>query len=452
MSGWFKKAFRALNPQLEPGIAQAFQEAEQAGLKIAIKGRLVALVLMGLFLVLTRSQDPQRVIEFSLALAFFCLLGLGHFWLIGSPHDRPWVKYIFVTIDFAALSFLIASQPLLDTVDLPQVITFRNAIFPFYFVILGVAAFSFSPGLVLWSGLVGVAGWLGAFVWSIRDMAVTYDWTDIGPYPTTEHFSDIFLSPNFVGTGSRIQESLAFFVVAVLIAAVMWRARRTVQKQLESEAQQRQITEIFGKYVPKQIADALIADQGLLEPIERPATVMFLDIAGFTKLTEAAGPKKVVPALNAFFDGAGEIIGHYKGVVTQFQGDAIMATFNLPLEDLAHAQNAVQAGREITRLVQETEFEGLRFRVRIGISTGPVLAGSVGSRGRQNYTVYGDNVNLAARLEALNKDYQTDVLIDAATHQRLEGIECREIGQISVRGFSGDVAVFSPSEKSAPAK
>jgi hypothetical protein len=88
--------------------------------------------------------------------------------------------------------------------------SFRNSVFPFYFLILGVAAFSFSPGLVLWSGIMGVAGWLGAFAWAVRDMPVRLDWADIGTAPTTEHFLSIFLSPNFVATGSRIQESMAY--------------------------------------------------------------------------------------------------------------------------------------------------------------------------------------------------------------------------------------------------
>ncbi len=427
-----------------PDIDQAFVQAEQAGLKVAIKGRLVALVLLGVFLVVSRSADPARAVEFFLAIVFFGLLGVAHYWLIGSRWDRFWIKYLFVTIDIAAFSALVATQPLLDTVDLPQVVTFRNTIFPFYFVILGVAAFSFSPGLVLWTGAMGVVGWLSAFFWTIKDMAVRYDWTDIGPLPTTQHFVDIFFSPNFVGTGSRVQESVALFITALLITAVMWRARRTVRQQLETEAERREISEIFGRYVPKEIADALIADRGLLAPVEKPATVMFVDIAGFTKLTETEGPQRVVRALNLYFDAAGEIISQHRGVVTQFQGDAIMATFNLPLEDPDYASRAVAAAQAVVALVKQRDFDGIHFRLRVGVSSGKILAGSVGGGGRQNYTVYGDTVNLAARLEALNKDYGTEVLVDEATRRHLNGLPCREVDRITVRGFSAPVSIFSP--------
>ena len=202
-------------------LADTFLEAEQAGLKIAIKGRTAALFLLGAFLVLSRRANPEHAFELGLGIAGFAALGLIHYALIGSRFDRPWLKYAFVAFDIVVLSTLMATQPLFETTDVPQVITFRNAAFPFYFLILGVAAFSFSPGLVIWAGVVGVIGWLGAFAWAIRDMPERLEWRDIGPSPTTEHFLSTFLNPNFVGTGSRVQESLAYLLVAVLIGIVM---------------------------------------------------------------------------------------------------------------------------------------------------------------------------------------------------------------------------------------
>ena len=434
----------------QAALAQTFRDAEQAGLRIAIKGRLVALVLLGAFLVVSRLASPEHALELGLGVAGFAALGLIHFVLIGSRYDRAWLKYAFITLDIAVLSLLMATQPIFDTVDVPQVMSFRNSVFPFYFLFLGVAAFSFSPGLVLWSGIMGVAGWLGAFAWAVRDMPVRLDWADIGTAPTTEHFLSVFLSPNFVATGSRIQESMAYLVVAVLIAAVMWRARRTVRRQLELDEEQRTLTDIFGRYVPKTIADALISDRGLLEPVEGTATVLFIDVAGFTKMTEASGPRRVVGVLNAFFDQATETITRYDGVVTQFIGDAIMATFNLPAEDPEHAAKAVCAALDIVDLTANQTFDGERLAIRAGIATGPVIAGSVGGGGRQSYSLYGEPVNLSARLEALNKEHGTQILIDAATVERLPGVPVQEIGRVAVRGFSEPAAVFTPTAETGP--
>lgn len=425
-------------------LAETFREAERTGLRIAIKGRLVALVLLGAFLVLTRLANPEHALDLGLSIAGFAALGLIHLAFIGTRYDRAWLKYAFITLDITILSVLMATQPIFDTIDVPQVLSFRNTVFPFYFLILGVAAFSFSPGLVLWSGIVAVAGWLGAFAWAVRDMPVRLDWGDIGTAPTTEHFLSIFLSPNFVGTGSRIQESVAFLVVAVLIAAVMWRARQTVRRQLELDEERLTLTDVFGRYVPKAIADALISNRGLLEPVEGTATVLFIDVAGFTKMTEASGPRRVVGVLNAFFEQATETINRYDGVVTQFIGDAIMATFNLPAEDPEHAAKAICAALDIVDLVANQPFNGERLAIRAGIATGPVIAGSVGGGGRQSYSLYGDTVNLAARLEALNKEHGTQILIDAATVERLSNVSLQEIGRIAVRGFSEPAAVFTP--------
>ena len=91
------------------------------------------------------------------------------------------------------------------------------------------------------------------------------------------------LNPYFVGTGSRVQEAVAFFVVAMLIAMVMHRARRTVRRQLELNEERMAITEVFGQYVPPSIANALINDRGALQPVERQASVLFVDIASFTR-------------------------------------------------------------------------------------------------------------------------------------------------------------------------
>ncbi len=178
--------------------------------------------------------------------------------------------------------------------------------------------------------------------------------------------------------------------------------------------------------------------------MEGTATVLFIDVAGFTKMTEASGPRRVVGVLNAFFDQATATINRYNGVVTQFIGDAIMASFNLPAKDPAHAANALHAALEIVDLAANQTFNGERLSIRAGIATGPVIAGSVGGGGRETYSLYGDTVNLSARLEALNKEHGTGILIDAATVARLDGVPLHEIGRVQVRGLTEPVAVFTP--------
>jgi class 3 adenylate cyclase len=132
-------------------------------------------------------------------------------------------------------------------------------------------------------------------------------------------------------------------------------------------------------------------------------------------------------------------------VIIQFLGDGLMATFNAPLEDPEHAANGLRAALAIEAQVRETEFEGVRLKVRIGVDTGPIAAGSVGGSGRQAFTVYGDTVNLASRLEALNKDHGTRILVSESTAEASgQRIGLTEIGTVAVRGKQRPVKLFSP--------
>ncbi|MGH7603259.1 MAG: adenylate/guanylate cyclase domain-containing protein, partial [Gemmatimonadaceae bacterium] len=243
------------------------------------------------------------------------------------------------------------------------------------------------------------------------------------------------------------QEAVSLVIVASLIAVVMWRARTTLKRQLDAERDRATLSGIFGRFVPHAILDAMIAGRGTLAPIEREATVLVADIAGFTGMTERVGAARTVEVLNAYFDEVTRIIGAHNGIVTQFQGDAVLATFNVPVEDEEHAANAFQAARAILACVAGREFAGERIRVRIGINSGFLVAGNVGGGGRQSYTVHGDTVNLAARLEALCKEHGTALLLSATTAKALPNAKLIALGTIVVRGLAEPVTVFSiPAE------
>jgi class 3 adenylate cyclase len=421
-----------------------FLRAEQTGLKLAIIGRTVALVLLGIWLVGSRARDPEHALDYFLLLSGFAALGLAHYALIGNRFDKRWVKYVFVTVDIAILSALVATQPLFETAaDLPQVMMFRVPVFPYYFIILGVAAFSFSPGLVLWTGVAGAIGWLAAFRHAAGGIEGALNWNVVPARPTAEQVMAVVLDPNFGGLGSRTQEAISLVVVALLIAVVMWRARSTLRRQLQAERERTTLSGIFGRFVPETIVNAMIAGRGALAPVEREATVLFADIAGFTGMTERAGAARTVEILNAYFDEVTRIIGARNGIVTQFQGDAVLATFNVPVEDAAHARNAFEAARAILACVAARDFAGERIRVRIGVNTGLLVAGNVGGGGRQSYTVHGDAVNLAARLEALCKEHATSLLVSATTAKALPEAKLVAVGDIVVRGFAEPVTVYT---------
>lgn len=433
------------NPDLSTDVDLTIKRAEHAGLKLAIIGRSIALLLLGLWLVFSRlNNNPDTAANFALLVGTFFILGLMHFRIIGTRLDRFWIKYLFVTLDIGIVSGLIATQPLFDTADLPAVMIFRSSMLSFYFVILGVSAVSFSPTLVLWSGFIGAAGYLSAYAAAVLQDGYVMDWADLPSNPTSQNVIDVVLNPSFGGTGSRIQEGIILVVVALLIAIVMHRAQNTLRDKISAERDRQSITGIFGRFVPEPIVDAMIADQGLLEPIEREATILFTDIVGFTNLTERLGPKKTVEILNSYFDEMTGIVTDHGGIVASFHGDAILAIFNVPLENPDHADLALKAAQEMLARVGAQSFVGEKLSIRIGINSGSVIAGNVGGGGRQSYTVYGDAVNLAARLEALAKEQGVSLLVSEYSVKKLaDQSKLVSVGSTAVRGQSKHVDIYT---------
>ncbi len=202
------------------------------------------------------------------------------------------------------------------------------------------------------------------------------------------------------------------------------------------------IRQTLGRFVPEDVARILLSDGGELTPSEYEATVLFSDMVHFTALTEELGPQGIVDLLNEYFETMVRILESHGGIVTQFQGDAILATFNVPVSDPHHARNALRAAREMQIAVDTQTFAGRVVQQRIGINTGPVVAGAVGSRGRLSYTVHGDAVNLAARLEAMNKSKGTRVLVSGDTASLVDDLPLRPLGESVVRGQTGSVAIY----------
>lgn len=222
-------------------------------------------------------------------------------------------------------------------------------------------------------------------------------------------------------------------------------ARRSFGEMVEGLRERRFMRETLGQFVPEQVAQALLASRGRLEPVEARATILMCDIENFTALTESLGPHRVFEFLNAYFETIVGAVERYGGIITQFQGDAILAVFNLPLEQPDYAAQALRAALDIVRECDAQPFAGVSARNRIGLATGRVVAGAVGSPGRLSYTVHGNAVNLSARIEALNKDYGTRILVSEKTAELCEGFALRRVGEAHIRGYPDPVGLYTPA-------
>ena len=220
-------------------------------------------------------------------------------------------------------------------------------------------------------------------------------------------------------------------------------ANRSFNRMVAGLKESELVRETLGRFVPTDVARTLLTEGGELSPQQSEATVLFCDLEGFTGLTETLGPAGIVELLNEYFEVMVEILERHRGVVTQFQGDAILATFNVPVPDPAHAANALRAAMEMQGATRHREFAGQRIGNRIGVNTGRLVAGAVGAKGRLSYTVHGDAVNLAARLEALNKELGTRILVSGATAEQVEGFDLEPMGEVGVRGQTDRVRIHA---------
>ncbi|MEM1045926.1 MAG: adenylate/guanylate cyclase domain-containing protein [Pseudomonadota bacterium] len=221
------------------------------------------------------------------------------------------------------------------------------------------------------------------------------------------------------------------------------RAAAAFNAMVDGLKERRRIRDLFGKYVPESVAHLLTGSDDVARPASTTGTVLFLDIVGFTKFAESRDPQVVVGTLNAFFSDIVALIEEQQGMITQFQGDAILAVFNVPIPAEDHATRAVRAARDILATVEEREYGGQKLSCRIGINTGPLVAGAIGAEGRLSYTVYGDAVNVSARLEQANKETGTKVLIAEATAELASGFSLEDKGCLPIRGRSEPVGIFT---------
>lgn len=205
------------------------------------------------------------------------------------------------------------------------------------------------------------------------------------------------------------------------------------------------IRDAFGRYLNPELVGELISGGGKLESRMLEATVMFTDITGFTAISEKLSPDDTVKLLNDYFAVVNEAIHAEGGYINNFIGDAVVAVFNVPAPQPDHAARAIRAARAIQSALSSRIFaHGGSLPTRIGINTGTVCAGLVGSADRMGYTVYGDAVNVAARVEVLNKELGTSILLTESTASL--AAECGpfvEKGIANIRGRTEGVRVFS---------
>ncbi|MFO0987825.1 MAG: adenylate/guanylate cyclase domain-containing protein [Alphaproteobacteria bacterium] len=248
------------------------------------------------------------------------------------------------------------------------------------------------------------------------------------------------------------RDQFALPVIEPLIAALFSLGAATGYRFLVADREKRLLRGSFALYLAPALIERMLASSRppQLGGESRNVTVFFSDLAGFSTLTETMAPADVVALMNEYLSAMTEIIEAHGGFVDKYIGDAIVAVFGAPVDDAGHAASAVRAALGCRRRLDELNrgspgFAGRKLGQRIGLNSGEALVGNIGSRRRFNYTVMGDTVNLASRLEGANKFYGTAVMAAEATVAAAgAGFAWRELDAIRVKGRAAPVRVFEP--------
>lgn len=221
-------------------------------------------------------------------------------------------------------------------------------------------------------------------------------------------------------------------------------------KFIQEGRNKEKIKNAMGKYLSQDIMQNVVQniDDIRLGGKKANVTVLFADIRGFTSMSEKMTAEEVSVILNEYFSEIEPIITKYNGVINKFIGDAVMAIFGEPIQDINHPQNAVKCACEMLKKVEQLQdkwlFEGKpKIEIGIGINTGEAFVGNIGSEKRLEYTVIGDMVNLASRIESYNKVYKTNMLISSSTYSHVSDIvDVIKIADVTIRGKAKKMDIY----------
>jgi adenylate cyclase len=243
----------------------------------------------------------------------------------------------------------------------------------------------------------------------------------------------------------HLARSVLIFLCGVLAGAVGVQLRRGFAASILAATARDRVTSLFGQHVSPQVVERLLLEGASTESDLRKVAVMFVDFRSFTAGARSRSPRDVVERLDGAFAVLVEILDRHGGIVNKFLGDGFLALFGAPFEAEDPAHRAVAAAREMLAAMERINSDSSwPLRIGIGVHFGDVVAGNIGSPRRKEYTVIGDTVNFASRLEALNKDFNSQLLISSSVRDALgeNGGDAVSLGEVPIRGYDKPMTIW----------
>ena len=429
-------------------LDEALRENKREGLRLAVKARTIALVIIGLFLIYL-VQDLS-VLYYELLIAAFMLNGWAQ--LRVGKVEKSKMELSLLFLDLALMTVIILVPNPFSHEQWSVAMQYKYAGFPYFYIFLAGATLAYS-----WRTVIAVFTWTcglwgAGYAWAVfqddkfPELTAKIQDTLIG-YPEML----LFLDPHHIAIESRVQELLIFGIVAGILALNSWRSKRLLVRQSDIARQRANLARHFAPNIVDHLAGR---DQPLGDVRSQPVVVMFVDIVGFTKMAEQVSPERVVSILREFHSRMETSVFEHGGTLDKFLGDGLMVTFGTPESSDEDAKNAIRCSFAMQKSMDEwndarvTQGEQA-IRLSVGLHYGIVILGDIGSERRLEYAVLGDVVNVSSRLENLTRKLgvsivMSDEVVEAAGGEKVaQKMGLKSHGEQHLRGREEPVNVWA---------
>lgn len=411
-----------------PDRVRASVEAQQRQSEILIGWvQLCVVILFGaLYLIAPKTSGQTAFMPVPYALGGYLAFTLLRLWLAYRDRLGPVLLFASVIIDMSLLMGLIWTFHVQYEQSAPFYLKAPTLLYVFIFIAL--RALRFQSLYVIAAGGAAALGWVGLLAYALV--------TELGmgdPMITRDYVA--YMTSNTILVGAEVDKVVSILTVTGILAIALVRGRRLLERAVVDSMTAADLS----RFVLPEVAHRIEQSGKGLEAGDgevREGTVLFTDIEGFTTLSEQVDPKTLMAILSDYFGAVNGLVEQNGGVIVQFIGDALLVSFggeSCP----DHARRGVETARAIVTRLNDRPFGpgGHRLRTRCGLNTGQIILGAVGAANRLIFTAHGDEVNLASRLEQLNKTYGSYILMSEATvtHAGIAD-QVEPAGEVTVRG------------------
>ena len=396
-------------PSRAARLAVAFAAEQRVGLRLSARVRVAVVAVLALW-VWVENPLPRLPMLWGY-LSAFAILGYAPLW-VRSRVGRYCLPLVDQILLGCAIFIPSPSDP-----DLPLQMALRYGNESFVFVLIVASVFTYSPAMVLWTGVCAALVWSAATLWLLwqPDAVVTWSTTFWGHLPH-DRLVAAMLDPHRVNPGLWGRLVVLFLVTSAALAVFVHRARRLVERQADAARERANLSRYFS---PNQVEELAQSDTPLGATRQQTIAVLFGDLVGFTALAESLRPDDVVALLRAFHGRMQDAVFAHGGTVDKYVGDAIMATFGTPRPGPTDATQALRCAAAMRDSVAGWNVERaargeVALQLGIGAHYGPVVLGNIGGSSRLEFAAIGDTVNVASRLERLTRSLGVTVVVSDA--------------------------------------